>query len=98
MIELTLKFKDPKVDGLPKESCECIVFTDNSYFRDLMFSAKHGLFNCCDFYTKKEAEDNKIDNIVFYAEIFEGDENIKTISKMQKVAVKEWYKRNGFEE
>ena len=96
MIELTLKFKDPKVDGLPKESCRCIVFTDTSHFREIRFSAVHSLFNCSDSYTEKEAEEYAIKNVVYYAEI-SSDDN-KTLAEMDKIADKAWYKRNGYEE
>ena len=96
MIELTLKFKDPKVDGLPKESCRCIVFTDTSHFQEVYFSAVHNLFNCIDSYTAKEAEVNAIKNVVYYTEISFNDN--KTLSAMNSVAYKVWFKRNGYEE
>lgn len=96
MIELTLKFKDPKVDGLPKESCECLIFTDTSNFQEVRFSAVHNLFNCADSNTAKEAEDNAIKDVVYYAEI-SFDDN-KTLAEMDKIADKAWYKRHGYEE
>ena len=96
MIELTLKFKDPKVDGLPKVSCWCIVFTDTSHFQEVHFSKKHGLFNCGDLHDKNTAEENAIKNVVYYAEI-SFDDN-KTLAEMDKIADKAWYKRYGYEE
>lgn len=96
MIELTLKFKDPKVDGLPKESCECLIFTDTSNFHEVRFSAVHSLFNCSDSYTEKEAEEEAIKNVVYYAEISFNDN--KTLAEMNAVANTAWFKRNGYEE
>ena len=96
MIELTLKFKDPKVDGLPKESCRCIVFTDTSHFREIRFSAKHGLFGCVDSCTAEEAKEGSMKNVVYYTEI-SFDDN-KTLAEMDKIADKAWCKRNGYEE
>lgn len=96
MIELTLKFKDPKVDGLPKESCECLIFTDTSNFHEVRFSAVHSLFNCSDGYTEKEAEEYAIKNVVYYAEISSVDN--KTLAEMDKIADKAWCKRNRYEE
>lgn len=96
MIELTLKFKDPKVDGLPKESCYCLVFTDTSRFQEVMFSKIHGLFNCGDLLNKKDAEIIAIKNVVYYAETC--SLNNETLAKMEETADKAWRKRNGYEE
>ena len=96
MIELTLKFKDPKVDGLPKQSCRCIIFTDTSHFQEVHFSKKHGLFNCGDLHDKNTAEENAIKNVVYYAET--SSLNNETLAEMEETADKAWRKRNRYEE
>lgn len=96
MIELTLKFKDPKVDGLPKESCKCLVMTSTSNFYQLNFSKKHKRFNCNDWDCKIHALYTSFKDVVFYAEI-SFDDN-KTLAEMNAIADKAWCKRNGYEE
>lgn len=96
MIELTLKFKDPKVDGLPKESCKCLVMTSTSNFHQVYFSKIHKRFNCNDWDSKIKAKQSSFDDVIFYTEI-SFDDN-KTLAEMNAIADKAWYKRNGYEE
>lgn len=96
MIELTLKFKDPKVDGLPKESCWCLVMTSTSNFHEVQFSKIHKMFNCNDRSSKREAKQVSFEDVVFYTEI-SFDDN-KTLAEMNEIADKAWRKRNGYEE
>lgn len=96
MIELTLKFKDPKVDGLPTQSCKCLVMTSTSNFHEVQFSKIHKMFNCNDRNSKREAKRASFNDVVYYAEI-SFDDNA-TLSAMNEVADKAWYKRNGYEE
>ena len=52
MKEITLKFREVAVDGLPKESCNVAVFAKSGItiasITDVRYSDKHKAFNCGD--------------------------------------------------
>lgn len=66
MKEITLKFREVAVDGLPTESMDCAVVHDyGGWFQPnkLPYSSKYEMFNAHDYTTIEEAERTMIDNI-----------------------------------
>lgn len=68
MKEITLKFREVAVDGLPKESMRCAVV--NQYYElqpnALDYSARHGVFNAIDSYDPEKAFDYAIKSVKYW--------------------------------
>ena len=80
MKEITLKFREIAVDGLPKESMDCAVIHDyDGRFQPnkLSYSSLHEMFNAHDHTTRDEAERTMIDNITHWIPILEFSDAIK---------------------
>lgn len=52
--------------GLPKESGSYVTVSTSGTIQNLAYSAKYKAFNVCDFYSKNEIDDYKIDNIMVW--------------------------------
>lgn len=55
-------------EKLPDESGEYLCITENDYFAQLTYSAKHKKFNCCDYYSEKESKLHNI-GVKFWSKI-----------------------------
>lgn len=82
MIELTLKFKEPNIDGLPDRNCKCLIFTDTGHFHEILFSAKN-----------KSFAPYKIEEVCYYAELSNANNN--TLYEMRRVADRTWDKNEN---
>ena len=68
MKEITLRFREIAVDGLPEESGRYVVLHQYSYKHpnDLPFSIKYGMFNVDDSYDEEQANSLEIHNITHW--------------------------------
>ena len=80
MKEITLKFREVAVDGLPTESMDCAVVHDHDgWFRpnNLHYSSKYEMFNASDHTTIARAKSTMIDNISHWIPLCEFNEAFK---------------------
>ena len=80
MQEITLKFREVAVDGLPKESMDCAVIHNyDGQFQPnkLAYSNIHKMFNAHDHTTRKAAEGTMIDNITHWIPLSEFNDVLK---------------------
>lgn len=74
MKEVTLKFREIAVDGLPQESMSCVVVCN--YGTDvrpqtLPFSINHGAFNTRDWYSVEQTSQYVINNVTHWMPLHE---------------------------
>ena len=80
MKEITLKFREVAVEGLPTESMDCAVVHDyDGWFQPnkLSYSSKYEMFNAHDYTTIEKAESTMIDNISHWIPLCEFNEAFK---------------------
>ena len=87
MKEITLKFREVAVDGLPEESMDCLVVKtyddDNRWIAQLHYSKKYNAFNVHDFSENDGTRINVVSHWIPKSEIdivFEEDaQNVQTM-------------------
>ena len=80
MKEITLKFREVAVDGLPEESMDCAVVHDYSGSfqpNKLSYSRRYEFFNAHDYTTLAQAKRTMIDNITHWIPLSEFDAAFK---------------------